>query len=123
MQCTPKDPTKIFPQILHPGPQNRSQTIVRTPRHLMAAPKTTISDVLGILNAVDKWAYSSRNIAMVALKGLILILSYPSGTMDDVLDCFRLVHMCRNTNRCLPLMVSDHRKVAPKFAAKHKCHH
>jgi hypothetical protein len=41
------------------------------PHHLMAAPKTTINDVLGILNAVNKWAYSSRNIATVALKGLI----------------------------------------------------
>jgi hypothetical protein len=37
----------------------------------MAAPKTTINDVLGILNAVNTWAYSSRNIATVtvALKG------------------------------------------------------
>jgi hypothetical protein len=38
----------------------------------MAAPKTTINDVplpvLEILNAVNKWAYSSRNIATVALK-------------------------------------------------------
>jgi hypothetical protein len=42
-----------FPSNLHPGPENRSQTIVRMPRHLMAAPKTTISDVLGILNAVN----------------------------------------------------------------------
>jgi hypothetical protein len=41
------------------------------PHHLMAAPKTTINDVLGILNAVNKWAYSSRNIATVALKGLV----------------------------------------------------
>jgi hypothetical protein len=49
----PKDPAKIFPQILHPGPQNRSQTIVRTPHRLMAVPKTTINDVLGILNAVN----------------------------------------------------------------------
>jgi hypothetical protein len=48
--------------------------IVRTPRHLMAAPKTTtgINDELGILNAVNLWAYSSRNIATVALNGLIL---------------------------------------------------
>jgi hypothetical protein len=38
---------------LHPGPQNRSQTIARTPHHLMAAPTTTINDVLGILNAVN----------------------------------------------------------------------
>jgi hypothetical protein len=38
----------------------------------MAAPKTTINDVLEILNAVNKWAYSSRIIATVALKGLIL---------------------------------------------------
>jgi hypothetical protein len=52
-QASPKDPTKIFPQILHPGLQNRSQTIVLTPRHLMAAPKTTINDVFGILNAVN----------------------------------------------------------------------
>jgi hypothetical protein len=36
----------------------------------MAASKTTINDVLGILNAVNKWAYSSHNIATVALKGL-----------------------------------------------------
>jgi hypothetical protein len=43
---------------------------VRTPRHLMAVPKTTINDVLEILNAINKWAYSSRNIATVALKGL-----------------------------------------------------
>jgi hypothetical protein len=51
----PKDPAKISPQILHPGPQNRSRTIVRMPRHLMAAPKITINDVhvLGILNAVN----------------------------------------------------------------------
>jgi hypothetical protein len=70
---TPKDPTKIFLQILHPSPQNRSQTTVCTQRHLMAVPKTTINDVLGILNAINKWAYSSRNIATVALKGLITV--------------------------------------------------
>jgi hypothetical protein len=58
----PKDPTKIFPQILHQGSQNRSQTIVRMLHHLIAAPKTTINDVLGILNAVNWLAYSSRNI-------------------------------------------------------------
>jgi hypothetical protein len=34
----------------------------------MAAPKTTINDILGIMNAVNKWAYSSHNIATVALK-------------------------------------------------------
>jgi hypothetical protein len=50
----PKDPAKIFPKILHPVPQNRSQTIVRMPCHLMAVPKTTINEVLlGILNAVN----------------------------------------------------------------------
>jgi hypothetical protein len=46
-----KVPAKIFPQTLHPGPQNKSETIVCMPRHLMAVPK--INDVLGILNAVN----------------------------------------------------------------------
>jgi hypothetical protein len=85
----PKDPIKIFPQILHPGPQNRSQTIVRTPHRLMAVPEITINDVLGILNAVNKWAYSSRNIATVALKGL----SPPDYKISLKKDIF-IVHTC-----------------------------